>query len=146
MLDQFSEGHARIIGRPKCLSRTFLSPPYCKGNHNSAMLVYDPKKIVALRSEKGWNQAELARRAGLSQPSVWALERGRTQMVKFETLEAISGALGVPLAAILAVKPKGKDGENWEAQLRATYGALDDDGKATLLAIAQTLLNSKAKK
>jgi len=107
------------------------------------MLVYDPKKIIALRKAKDWKQAELARRSGLSQPSVWALEHGRTILVKFETLEAIAGALGVQLGDSLAIKPKGKRGEGWEEEIKSIYDALDDDGKATLIAVAQTLLNKK---
>jgi putative transcriptional regulator len=107
------------------------------------MLVYDPVKIIVLREKKGWNQAELARRAKLSQPSVWALERGETKMPKFETLDAIARALGVPLKDILAARPRGKKGENWDEQLIATYQALDDGNKATLMALAQTLLSQQ---
>ena len=107
------------------------------------MLVYDPPKIVALREAKGWNQAELARRSGLSQPTVWSLEHGETGMPKFETLDKVARALGVPREAILAVKPKGKKGEAWHEDLLAAYEGLDDDGKATLVALAQTLLSKK---
>lgn len=110
------------------------------------MLVYDPAKIVALREGKGWNQAELARRAKLSQPSVWALERGETRMPKFETLAAIARALGVPLPEILAARPKGKKGENWDEQLIAAYQALDDGNKAALMAVAQSLLNQQKRR
>jgi len=107
------------------------------------MLVYDPQKIISLREGKGWNQAELARRSELSQPTVWSLEHGRTKMPKFETLDSVARALGVPRSAILAVKPKGKKGEAWDEEILAAYEALDDDGKATLIAVAQTLLNKK---
>lgn len=120
-----------------------ISHAYCVKNHNRGMLVYDPKKIIALREAKGWNQAELARRSELSQPTVWSLEHGETIMVKFETLEAVAGALGVPLGDILAIKPKGKRGEGWQQEIQAAYDALDDDGKATIIAVAQTLLNKK---
>jgi transcriptional regulator with XRE-family HTH domain len=114
-------------------------PPYCALEHNRAMLVYDPSKIVALREEKGWNQAELARRARLSQPTVWAIEHGRTRNVKYDTLRAIAGALGVPLAAILAARV-GLDGSDATERVLAALEALDDDGRATLAAIAQTLV------
>jgi transcriptional regulator with XRE-family HTH domain len=110
------------------------------------MLVYDPSKIVSLREGKGWNQAELARRAKLSQPSVWALEKGVTRMPKFETLHSIARALAVPIQDILAARPKGKRGEDWDAQLTATYDALDDGNKATLMALAQTLLNQQKRR
>ena len=107
------------------------------------MLVYDSQKIIALREEKGWNQAELARRAGLSQPSVWALEHGETKMPKFETLASVAKALGVPLKEIMAAKPAGKKGAEWDDQIVALFASLDDGNKASLLAVAQTLLNSQ---
>lgn len=87
-----------------------VSHAYCRGNDNWNMLVYDPRKIVALRDAKGWTQAELARRSELSQPTVWSLEHGRTVKVKFETLEAISRALGVPVEQILPEAPRTKKG------------------------------------
>lgn len=117
-----------------------LAAPIATSKKIRRMLVYDPAKIKALRESKGWNQAELARRAKLSQPSLWALEKGETRMPKFETLDAIARALGVPLKEILAARPKGKRGEDWDEQLVAAYQALDDGNKAALMAVAQSLL------
>jgi len=110
------------------------------------MLVYDPAKIKALRDAKGWNQAELARRAKLSQPSLWALEKGETRMPKFETLDAIARALGVPLKEILAARPKGKKGEDWDEQFNATVQALDDGNKSAIMAVAQSLLGQQKRR
>lgn len=107
------------------------------------MLIYDPKKIIALREGKNWRGAELARRASLSQPTIWALEKGVTVEPKFETLAAVAGALGVPIGAILADRPKGKGGQEWDNAIIAAYNALDDSNKATLISIAQSLLNSQ---
>lgn len=107
------------------------------------MLIYDPKKIIALREVKEWKQADLARKAGLSQPSVWALEHGETKVPKFQTLEAIARALGVPIKEILAARPKGKEGDNWDEQLSAVIDSLDPGNKATLMAVAKTLLTQQ---
>lgn len=124
-----------------------ISHAYCKQNYLSRMLVYDPQKIVALREGKGWRQAELARRSELSQPTVWSLEHGRTKMPKFETLEAISRALGVPVEQILPDRPRGKRGEqDWRKEILAAFEALDEGNQATLRAIAQTLLNGQKRK
>jgi transcriptional regulator with XRE-family HTH domain len=103
------------------------------------MLSYSPKKIIALRRERGWNQSELARRARLSSPTVWALEKGETTMPKFETLRDIAAALGVPLSAIMADEQP----SDIDAQLAATAGALSTPNKAALLAAAKALLDSQ---
>ena len=124
----------------------FLATPIDTGAKIKRMLVYDPAKIIALREGKGWKQAELARRARLSQPSVWALEKGETRMPKFETLAAIARALGVPLKEILKAPPKGKKGEDWDEQFHATVQALDDGNKSALMAVAQSLLGQQKRR
>lgn len=58
----------------------------------------DPKKIVEAREARGWKPAELARRASLSQPTVWALENGVTKEVKFSTIQKIAAATGKHVA------------------------------------------------
>lgn len=129
-----------IIGIPNKLVKEYFRLPYCKVEHNPRMLVYDSRKIVALREAKGWRQAELARRAGLSQPSVWALEHGRTKNVKVTTLNSIAAALGVPPKELMATRPGGANGKAWDQEAEALYEALDDKGKAMLIVIAKTLL------
>ena len=103
------------------------------------MLPYSPAKIISLRQLRGWNQSELARAAGLSSPSVWALERGTTKLPKFDTLRAVAGALGVPLAAIMSdTQATGID-----ETLAATMSGLTPANKAALLAAARALLDSQ---
>lgn len=55
--------------------------------------------ITEARERKGWNQAQLAKAAGISQPSLSAIESGDTQpdKVKLDTIWKIGSALGVPL-------------------------------------------------
>lgn len=103
------------------------------------MLPHSPEKIVALRGARGLNQSELARKAGLSSPTVWALENGETKMPKFETLRKVAAALGVPLAAIMAAEQP----SDIDEQLMATAGALKPANKAALLAAAKALLDSQ---
>lgn len=103
------------------------------------MLVYSPNKIIKLRETRGWNQSELARRAGLSGPSVWALEKGETGMPKFETLRAIAAALGVPIQAILSDEQPA----DTEDKLRAATAQLSPANKAALLAAAEALVQSQ---
>lgn len=106
---------------------------------NSKMLSYSPKKIVALRLACGLNQSELARKAGLSSPTIWALELGRTQLPKFTTLRDIAAALGVPLSAIMADEQP----DDIDEQIKATSNGLSPANKAALLAAAKALLNSQ---
>lgn len=105
------------------------------------MLNYDPKKIIALREGRSWNQSELARAAKLSANTIWNLERGLVKMVKHQTLEAVSRALGVPLQAILAAKQPA----DIEAQLHAAISGLNTTNKAAMLAAAKALLDSQGK-
>lgn len=49
------------------------------------------------RERRGWSQAELARRAGLSQPAIALLERS-TRQPRPETVEGVARAFGLPSA------------------------------------------------
>lgn len=105
------------------------------------MLNYDPRKIIALREGKDWNQSELARAAKLSANTIWNLERGNVRMVKHQTLEAVSRALGVPMQAILAAKQP----SDMDEQLHAAISSLNGPNKAAMLAAAKALLDSQGK-
>ncbi|MHB8893018.1 MAG: helix-turn-helix domain-containing protein [Candidatus Limnocylindrales bacterium] len=50
--------------------------------------------VRALRRRRGWTQAELADRAGISQAAVSRAERGDSRMLTVRTLERIAEALG----------------------------------------------------
>ena len=134
------------IGQPKDIATTIFRHTYSPIRDNITMLIYDPKKIIALREGKTWRAAELARRSGLSQPTIWALEKGVTVKPKYETLKQVAEALGVPIKAILAERPKGKAGQDWDDQLTAAYNSLDDANKATLISIAHSLLKNQGRR
>lgn len=56
------------------------------------------ERITIAREAKSWSQAELARRAGISQPALRAIEIRETKEAKLSTIQRIADALGVPLA------------------------------------------------
>lgn len=53
------------------------------------------QRVRLLRDGRGWTQAELAKRAGLSQPTVANFERGRTTGGLAVTLAKLARALNV---------------------------------------------------
>ena len=52
------------------------------------------KKLVLLRKNKGWSQIDLARVAGIPQPTICRLESGDIEQPKIMTLMKIARALG----------------------------------------------------
>lgn len=58
------------------------------------------QRVSAARKERGWNQSELARAAGISQPTVSAIESNTTTAkdIKMETLVRIAAATRKPLS------------------------------------------------
>lgn len=79
------------VGRPNNLGVpiTPISPDY-------------GKRIESAREKRGWNQAQLAQAAGISQPTLSAIENGDTkpEQVKLDTVWKIADALGLPLPAL----------------------------------------------
>lgn len=62
--------------------------------------------IAQLRLQKGWSQAELARRAGTSQPHIARLELG-TVDPQVSTVKKLAKVLGVSVAIIVqAISPE----------------------------------------
>src|SRR5262249_12247376 len=55
------------------------------------------KRLVDLRTRKGWSQYELARRAGVGQPTIWRLETGHKKQVDVVIVRRLAKALGVGL-------------------------------------------------
>jgi len=58
------------------------------------------QRIVALRSKKGWSQADLARACGKDRQAIEKLENGRVNPTIFSLFE-VANSLGVPIAALL---------------------------------------------
>jgi transcriptional regulator with XRE-family HTH domain len=58
--------------------------------------------VRRLREEKGWTQAELARRARVSQPYLSQIEAGaRGKSPGIRIVQHLAKALGVPVTALL---------------------------------------------
>lgn len=53
------------------------------------------KKLVLLRQKRGWSQIDLARAAGIPQPTICRLESGDIKQPKIMTLVRIAVALEV---------------------------------------------------
>lgn len=58
-------------------------------------------RVRALREERGWSQAELARRCDLAPPNLHRLEAA-AHVPSTSTLVRVAGGLGVPLEQLLA--------------------------------------------
>jgi transcriptional regulator with XRE-family HTH domain len=63
------------------------------------------RRIRQLRRDRGLTQEELCERAGISVDAVTRIESG-SRVPTLSTLDAIAGALGVPVAALLAGAPE----------------------------------------
>lgn len=59
-------------------------------------------KLSALRRDRGWSQAELARRAGLNRNVINTAEQ-QTSFPSIKSLDAIARALSVPVEALTNV-------------------------------------------
>lgn len=105
-------------------------------------MIYDGKKITALREERGWSMAELARRSKLSQPSLWALEHQRTVKPKHDTMIRIANALNIPIQSLMVKRPGGSD--NLEQSIIESFHSLNPQNQAALVAAADALLKSQS--
>ena len=63
-------------------------------------------RLPELREARSWSQAELARRSGVSQPTISAIESGKAAGVDFETLERLAVALGKTPGHLITDKPR----------------------------------------
>lgn len=107
-------------------------------------MIYDKEKIKALRLAQGMSQAALAKKAGVSQPTVSAVEHGE-EHVKAETLTKLARALGVNLQDIMKQRVTSKDREGQRDELMALFEALDDPSRSALVAAAKAFLGPKKK-
>ena len=58
--------------------------------------------LKALRTQRGWGQAELAQRAGITQPVISVLESGRQDTARSDTLVKLAEALEVEVGDFFA--------------------------------------------
>jgi transcriptional regulator with XRE-family HTH domain len=60
--------------------------------------------VLAMR-ERGWDQVDLARAAGIGDATISRLLSGRQEDIRLGTVERLARALGLPLAALLGPEP-----------------------------------------
>jgi transcriptional regulator with XRE-family HTH domain len=64
---------------------------------------FQGRTLAALRVLQNLKQEDLARKAGLSRPTINRLECGRTKYPPLETRQALAEALGVPVETFYSV-------------------------------------------
>tara|TARA_Y100001973_G_C5164080_1_gene315116 strand:+ start:233 stop:1021 length:789 start_codon:yes stop_codon:yes gene_type:complete len=69
--------------------------PYSNLNHGDTQMNRLGERIKDLMTEKGWSEGELARRAGLKQPTVHRIIAGTSKDPRQANVERIASALGV---------------------------------------------------
>ena len=79
----------------------FFSPMNANGEDDSKLGLQETlgRRIVAVRTARGWSQGELARRLGVPRDRVSKWERGRNAPT-LQDLAALSDVLGVPLGRL----------------------------------------------
>lgn len=104
---------------------------------------YDNAKIIELMAAARWSGNELARRAGISAPSMHAILNGKTKNIRFATLSRIAAALGVPVQTISKSKTKGK--RDLTSEATAAFGQLSPENQAAMLAAMMHLAAQQKK-
>ena len=61
-------------------------------------------RVREIRTQRGWSQAELADRSGVSVVALNRLENGRTKGVTFDTLDRLAKALSVHAGVLIDQK------------------------------------------
>lgn len=108
-------------------------------------MLYDNEKIRTLMLAARLSGNELARKAGISGPSMHAILKGETKHVRFATLSGIAVALGVPVQTIT----KGKNARarrDVQAEAMAAFSELTPDNQAAMLAAIIHLAAQQKKK
>lgn len=109
--------------------------------------------IRALRRRRGWSQAELARRVGLSRSVVSRMERGRADRVALYTVQRVAAALDARVDVRLLWRGEGLDrlldrrhatlvnttlellgGAGWAAASEVSFNVFGERGSIDILA------------
>lgn len=141
MIDQLLVGHATDYSGGY---NDVNSHAYCFLWEHQPM-IYSPAKITSLREERGWSVTELAKRAGIKQPSLWAIERGRIKQPKFTTLTNIAAALGVPVQTILSETPP-KNAQDALETLIAGFQTLSPQNQRAVAAMVKALKDQQGRR
>jgi len=100
-------------------------------------------RIREARAAKGWTQAELAERAGVTQQAIQRYEVG-TREPRASALVGIAKACGVSISYLLGIAEEGGTAPETltydEQRLVHLYRMCDDRGRATLTRVAEAEL------
>lgn len=100
------------------------------------------KRIRALREQRNWNQATLAKAVGIRPPSLSQIDTGRTKTLKAATILRIAAALEANPDYLLTGtgSPNMSDASNpSDKELSNVISSLPDSKRATALAILRAL-------
>lgn len=101
--------------------------------------------IKEARRARGWSQAELAKRAGISQQAVQRYESGEREP-RVSSVIAMASALGVTLSYLLGLdSPDGSGITPDESRLVAMYRSADTRGKALIMMNAEANASASEK-
>ena len=132
----------KSIGMANEQSSTFYRHDNFDGCDNHHM-IYDGRKIAELRDALGLKQAELARLAGISQPTLWAIEHQMTKKPEADTMIYIAAALGVPIRDLYKKMPGKPD--DLESEMADAFRLLDHKDQQAMLAAVQSLVRRSKK-
>jgi transcriptional regulator with XRE-family HTH domain len=59
------------------------------------------EKLKTMRTDKGWNVAELSEQSGVSKPYIWQIEDGRRKNPSGDVLRKLASALGTTVADLM---------------------------------------------
>lgn len=99
-------------------------------------------RIEEVRRSRGWSQAELARRSGLTQQAIQRYESGEREP-KVSAVVSMAAALGVTISYLLGLdrQSTGAGMTDDEKRLVALYRATDARGRSAIMAVAESQIN-----
>jgi len=96
--------------------------------------------IVTLRKSRGLSQPGLAKAIGVSQPSMHAIETGKTKKLRGDTLAGLCRVLNITPDVLLGKRRlPSSEALLHEAELLSIWRSLKEETQAHLLAVARAL-------
>lgn len=92
------------LSAAKLRNSLIAEPDVRDGANGAAEAMSLPQRLRHLREQKGLSLAALSRRSGISKPSIWAWETGKT-MPRPRSIQALAGALGMTAAEVWGLAP-----------------------------------------
>lgn len=99
-------------------------------------------RIILLRERKGWTTTDLAVEAGISQPSLWAIEKADTKEVTASTIASLCAALGTTWDYLWAGIERTSVDAATEAELISAFRSTDPTARPAVVQTALELRKS----